>query len=353
MSRYLVLLVSLATGQLSIGQSPTTAPQPLPKDPHAILAAAEPFYDFSDPSLKPWHLKATYQLYDEKGKPAEQGTYEYWWASPKIYRGTWTRPHAAHTEWHTADGRYERLDSGGPLKFFERRLESMLLAPLAGMRDPDPALFGLELKLMPAGGADFPCITEMPLRQRDGTLQPLPESLAQSFCFDPQMPILWAIHSNGIVTVDFSSIVKAQGKYLPRGVLVTGGKQKIFSASVNQVSGLSLSDPALTPSPDARLAMDENTGASAGLSGGWIIKRVPPVYPQMAWSGHDQGTVLLQGTIGVDGLVHNPEVILAPSRPLAESALDAVSQWVYKPFLLNGKPIEKQTVFNVRYSFTK
>jgi hypothetical protein len=32
------------------------------KDPRAILAAAAPFYDFSDPALKPWHLKAAYQL---------------------------------------------------------------------------------------------------------------------------------------------------------------------------------------------------------------------------------------------------------------------------------------------------
>jgi hypothetical protein len=56
-----------------------SSPQPgLPKDPRAVFAAAAPFYNFSDPALKPWHLKATYQLYDEKGKPAEEGTFEYW-----------------------------------------------------------------------------------------------------------------------------------------------------------------------------------------------------------------------------------------------------------------------------------
>ena len=350
---FLAFVVALAAVGLSIAQGAPAASQPRPRDAHDILEAAAPYYDFHSADQKPWHFKATYQLYDEKGEPSEQGTYEYWWASPKVYRSSWTRPHATHTEWHTADGAYERSDSGAALNFFEKRLESMLLAPLAGLHNIDPALFKLELKQMAAGGVQFSCIAEIPLRQRDGSAQSLPESLAQSFCFDPQSPILWAIHSHGIVTAAFSSIVKMQGKYLPREVVVTGGRQKILSVSVIQVSGLSPSDPALIPSAGARLAQDQNTQSVAGLSGGWIIKRVPPVYPRMAWSGHDEGTVLLQGTIGVDGLVHDPEVILAPSRALAESALDAVSQWVYKPFSLNGKPIEKESVFNVRYSFTK
>jgi hypothetical protein len=63
----------------------------LPKDPREIFAAAAKSYDFSDASLKPWHLKASYQLYKQNGKPTAQGTYEYWWASPKTYRSTWMR----------------------------------------------------------------------------------------------------------------------------------------------------------------------------------------------------------------------------------------------------------------------
>jgi hypothetical protein len=59
------------------GQTPTRAAPGLPGDPQAVVAAAEPFYDFNTPTLKPWHLKAAYQLYDRKGKPSERGTYEY------------------------------------------------------------------------------------------------------------------------------------------------------------------------------------------------------------------------------------------------------------------------------------
>jgi hypothetical protein len=102
----------------------------LPKDPKEVFAAAAPFYDFNDASLKPWHLKASYQLYDGDGKPTEQGTYEYWWASPKVYRSTWTRPGATYTEWHTADAKRAYKVSGGALSFFEFRLQKSLLSPL-------------------------------------------------------------------------------------------------------------------------------------------------------------------------------------------------------------------------------
>ena len=59
-------------------QTAVNAGPGLPKEPREILAAAAPSYDFSSPELKRWHLKAIYQLYDLKGNPMEQGTWEYW-----------------------------------------------------------------------------------------------------------------------------------------------------------------------------------------------------------------------------------------------------------------------------------
>ena len=106
----------------AFGQAAATAPPNLPTDPRESSAMAAPHYDFNDPALKPWHMKATYQLYDEKGKPTEQGTYEYWWASPKVHRSTWTRADATRTDWATADGAIHRKENGGSLRYFERDL---------------------------------------------------------------------------------------------------------------------------------------------------------------------------------------------------------------------------------------
>ena len=75
---FLALLLMIAMP--GFAQSAANAGPGLPKEPRDIFSAAAPFYDFTSPELKPWHLKAKYQLYDDTGDPAEQGTYEYWWA---------------------------------------------------------------------------------------------------------------------------------------------------------------------------------------------------------------------------------------------------------------------------------
>jgi hypothetical protein len=74
---HLLLTLSFCAALYGAAQTASTTPAALPKDPHEIFATAAPYYDFSDPSLTPWHLKAAYQFYDDQGKPAEQGTFEY------------------------------------------------------------------------------------------------------------------------------------------------------------------------------------------------------------------------------------------------------------------------------------
>ena len=58
--------------------------------------------------LAPWHLKATFQLYDANGKPSEQGTYEELWAAPHKYKRTYISPSFTQTVWATEDGSYFR-----------------------------------------------------------------------------------------------------------------------------------------------------------------------------------------------------------------------------------------------------
>lgn len=62
-----------------------------------------------------------------------------------------------------------------------------------------------------------------------------------------------------------------------------------------------------------------------------------------------QGTVVLQIVIGRDGNIQNARVISGPQE-LQQSALDAVRQWKYKPYLRNGDPIEVLSTVNIIYS---
>ncbi|HEV2214613.1 MAG TPA: hypothetical protein VGR64_04940, partial [Terracidiphilus sp.] len=128
----------------------------------ALLAAAAPHYDFSSPDMKPWHLKAMYQLYDDAGKPMEQGTYEYWWASPKVYRATWTRKSASESDWTTDKGVFTGMGVGDGAGFYEYALARELLAPFPKADEYASANAGLMTQRVEKNGADIECVMVVP-----------------------------------------------------------------------------------------------------------------------------------------------------------------------------------------------
>ena len=83
-----------------------------------------------------------------------------------------------------------------------------------------------------------------------------------------------------------------------------------------------------------------------------IVTKVPPQYPADAKKARIQGKVVLDAVIGKTGNVENLKVVSGPAA-LQQSALDAVRQWTYKPFLVNGNPIEVETTINVTYTLSK
>jgi TonB family protein len=88
---------------------------------------------------------------------------------------------------------------------------------------------------------------------------------------------------------------------------------------------------------------------SANVMQGNLINKAMPVYPPDAKKAKIQGTVVLQAVVGKDGDVKNLRVLSGPQE-LQQSALDAVRQWKYKPYLLNGDPVEVETTVNIVYS---
>ena len=88
---------------------------------------------------------------------------------------------------------------------------------------------------------------------------------------------------------------------------------------------------------------------SAGEMAKLRISGPMPVYPEAAKEAKIEGTVVLAARIGTDGTVEALHVVSGPAE-LQGSSIEAVRQWVYKPFLLNGNPIEVKTTVNVVYS---
>ena len=90
---------------------------------------------------------------------------------------------------------------------------------------------------------------------------------------------------------------------------------------------------------------------SSGVAEGMLIHQVKPPYPAAAKLARVEGSVALQAVIGKDGSIQNLRVI--SGHPLLTSAaLEAVKQWRYKPYYLNGEPVEVETQIVVNFLLT-
>jgi TonB family protein len=119
-----------------------------------------------------------------------------------------------------------------------------------------------------------------------------------------------------------------------------------------QISSGNVSDSALTSLATTNAAIPKlapsSLRVSQGVSQGLLLKKVPPVYPPMALQLHKDGTVELLTTINKQGLITNVKV-LSGEAMLAKPAVDAVRQWKYRPYLLNGEPVEIQTQITINF----
>jgi protein TonB len=88
---------------------------------------------------------------------------------------------------------------------------------------------------------------------------------------------------------------------------------------------------------------------SSGVMAGNLLSRTLPQYPAIPREAHIQGTVVLQATISKAGLIENLRVVSGPPM-LRQAAIDAVQTWRYKPYLLNGDPVEVETTINVVFN---
>jgi periplasmic protein TonB len=81
---------------------------------------------------------------------------------------------------------------------------------------------------------------------------------------------------------------------------------------------------------------------------GLLIHRVQPQYPVIAKQLHIQGAVVVDALIGRDGRIEQATVIRGQAL-LNRSAVEAIKQWQYRPYYLNGEPVEVETEITVNF----
>jgi len=100
-----------------------------------------------------------------------------------------------------------------------------------------------------------------------------------------------------------------------------------------------------------KVATPMRVRVSSGVSTGLLIKKVTPTYPQLAKQARIQGQVVLQAEISKEGTIQNLQLISGHPM-LAPAAIEAVRQWRYKPYLLNGEPVAVETQVVVNFSLS-
>ena len=106
------------------------------------------------------------------------------------------------------------------------------------------------------------------------------------------------------------------------------------------------------PSAVPKAATPQRVRVSQGVSQGLLIHKVQPAYPPLARQARIQGTVHLGALIGTDGRIAGLHV--SSGHPLlVGAAMEAVRQWVYRPTMLNGDPVEVVTQVDINFTLSQ
>ena len=126
-------------------------------------------------------------------------------------------------------------------------------------------------------------------------------------------------------------------------------KAKPEIAEVAGDTGVALNPQVQSP---AQAQSPETSGprlkVASGIMSAQAISKATPIYPAEAKAARVQGAVVLRAVISKTGEIQQLQVVSGPPELMA-SALDAVRQWKFKPYLLNGEPTEVETTITVNY----
>ncbi|MGA3133729.1 MAG: energy transducer TonB [Terracidiphilus sp.] len=344
----------------------------LPQDPKAILDMAAPFYNYDSATAKPFHLSYHYRLLDNQGNVSAEGKVEYWWSPSKISRISWTKGNNEHSEWHTADGRTLQLIKGDDITSMEHRLSSAVLFSLPKAQDYESGETSLKLVTINSSRAVNLCVAMVPSGAAATGLLPRanfqPDGLhgvGTAYCFDSQAPVLVSTLMNHTITNSFSHVQKFLDHDIAGHIDISYVGEKRVEADLEESTEIKTDDAAFTFPPDAKeppvravtvktvpTMTTPNDRVSAGIKPepGALLAKVQPIYPPAASAAHISGTVVIQAIIDKYGMIENAKIISSPDESLSQAALDAVRQWHYQPYTLNGEPVPVMTTINLGFS---
>jgi len=341
-------------------------------NPEALIRAARS-YGLMGSDVPPWRMKINYELFDKQGTIRDWGTYEEFWVSAKRYKRVYASARFSRTEYGTDKG---VLRTGNPRSpsFPLEKLRTAIVTPLPSERSITQANIDMRAVSAETPQSESSSNT-LQCFEVSFDAQPSVAGPQTGYCFDAlgvlaQYPIDSSV---GVWRAIFKNPVNFYGHILPGHLVIEHAGTTVLAARLVSIEALTETEgaefqPPLDASPvgipiideilgpisvakqqgDSHIVPGRATGQtainiSAGAAQKLLVKKIDPVYPA---SGHATGAVILQATIDKNGLVADLSVISGPAT-LQEAVLRAVQKWIYRPYIVNGIPVDFQTTISV------
>jgi TonB family protein len=289
----------------------------------------------------PWHLKASYEVFGLDGKSSDTGTYEEWRVNAKQYRIALHGSSLSVEVYGTDHGVFRTGEQdwpGRPLSM----IQTMIAQPILPERNPEKTV--LQNYERSFGKEKVAC-TALMARGMQTTVQN-----SESFCFSANNAVLfYASTANRTYQTLFQHISVVHGHYVANDMQVFIQGRPWLKIHLDALASIGPAGLSALTVPANASPVSVRVDVTGQVIAGHLLNKVIPMYPAAAKLQRVQGTVILDGVIGTDGHFKKLQVLAGPQM-LQQAAIDAVRQWAYTPYLLDGQPVEVETDVNVVFN---
>lgn len=292
-------------------------------DLHAWLAKEQTLNGLLPPDLQPWHIVVTYDQFDEDGDNVHSGVFEEFWISEKKYKRIYKSDNLNQTEYGTEKGLFRQGDQKWPDRA-QSQVRSEVVTPFYYA----DSLEGVHAKNVDRKFTNYllQCVW---IESDSGISDPT------QYCFEPGTSVLRYTRGEYWYQTVYNHLEQFQGRNVAREVDVTDGGKPYLKLRVDTLELLSPVDESafLPPHGASGPLGDRVSGVQVQL----LNMAAFPKWP--ASLNQQQFVVALEIVIGKDGHVISTHAVSGPPEAF-KACEDAVRKWLFKPYLVLGKPVE-------------
>jgi len=335
------LLEGVALTPFAQAQAAPAAAPSLSALAHRILNAGLKANALTGDGVTPWHLKLDFQVLDPGQTKPTSGSLEEWSAGRYQWRRTYTSPATGYngTEWSVSH--IERYQAKSKDAFNHAKLNLRVARPVidplyqAANIKPD---YEMEVKRFNAGGTMLNCVLVVDPSRYAGDSNP--DFLFPTMCFDTDSHL--RVASSGSTVVQFGDFQIFQNRAVAKDVKILLKGDLIAEMKVSLVEPLAASDAEIVK--PGKNAVQQPYTREPGDPELEPVYEVGATIPLTLERRQYRGEAVVPVVIHKDGSVKvSREAPFSPNQALFDALELAINQWKYKPYLVDGQPVEVET----------